>query len=752
MGANEETLLKDIEEHAAENLEGGLPDVELQEDDQDLVDIPDVPLKRLAAVVAFPTLAAAAMAGGVFEGLSARLWASLTGCVGIAIAYFVFKIRRVMFMNIIIVVSLFIAGMIPTFLAADLGSILNIGEFVNKAIEEGNVNRPPVPFDLGWRAILGWLMSGIGFASLWVAAELRKPAMALLVPMPILAITAISVPKNAQLPTAMVCLVLFAIGLGLLSSTRLEGDEDEKPTIGYELRRAARALPMIGAVTGVLYLLAQTNFLFPPPIIDPTQTAQKPKQIPISKVPDRVLFTVESRVTGPWRMGSLDVYDGKDWRLPPFAENRIGEVPESGIVETGLQPGVSATFVIKDLGGAVLPGLPNLVGIKAEGPFLAYDRRTGNIRLTSGVAQNGLKYTVVAATVPTIEVLRGATGKVPRDIEKFKEMPNSPPPPAVQDLMSRIPQGASPWDKLDFVRQEFLKTVKASGAGTPVEVLPAKVQDMLVGSKTGTPFEIVAGQAMLARWVGVPSRIGYGFDLGDDVGGVREVRPKHGASYLEVYFPGFKWLPVIGTPLQAKGSVASENSQFNPNVLPSDDIAVRLFVPVATKPRGYLFEQIRAVMLVVLPIVAVLLLIYYTFPALHKAWRRSRRRSWATANGTKARIAVAYAEWRDLCTDFGYRYDADTPLMFLDRVAEDEEHTELAWLVTRTLWGDLRHEVKENDALAAEELAKSLRKRMSQGHQITLRLIAGVSRLSLKYPYAPNLGAGQEVDADVQAA
>ena len=46
-----------------------------------------------------------------------------------------------------------------------------------------------------------------------------------------------------------------------------------------------------------------------------------------SKVIDRPLFRVRSDLSGPWRMGSLDVYDGKDWRLPPFAENELDEVP-----------------------------------------------------------------------------------------------------------------------------------------------------------------------------------------------------------------------------------------------------------------------------------------------------------------------------------------------------------------------------------------------------------------------------------------
>jgi hypothetical protein len=306
-------------------------------------------------------------------------------------------------------------------------------------------------------------------------------------------------------------------------------------------------------------------------------------------------------------------------------------------------------------------------------------------------------------------------------------------------LLARAPKD-SKWDTLDFLRNHLLDTVAASGAGAPTSVPPEKVQDMLAGSKEGTPFEIVAGQAMLARWAGIPARIGYGFDGGDKAkeGGL-EVRPRHGASFLEVYFPGHKWLPLIGTPRQARASFGNDPTQSDESIIASDDFAVQVYVPFETDPRSFLFEQVRAILFVVLPIIVLVLLVYFSWPAIRKGFLRARRRSWAREQEPWARIALAYAEWRDLCIDFGYRHQSDTPLMFLDRVIPDEEHGQLAWLVTRTLWGDLRNDATEADAFAAEELSRSLRKRLSQAHPWTLRAISTISRLSLRYPYAPAL-------------
>lgn len=106
------------------------------------------------------------------------------------------------------------------------------------------------------------------------------------------------------------------------------------------------------------------------------------------------------------------------------------------------------------------------------------------------------------------------------------------------------------------------------------------------------------------------------------------------------------------------------------------------------------------------------------------------------AGGPRARIALAYGEWRDLATDYGYGHHTDTPLQYLRWFGRDDEHFELAWLVTRAMWGDLRDHVDDVDAANAEELSRALRRRLAMAHTPLLRAIAALSRLSLRDPYA----------------
>ena len=707
------------------------------------IEDPPGPVGRLAFAVACPTIALAVMVGAVFTGVGARLYAAAGGLLGIGLAVLVRRQRRPVVANVAIVGGLFAIGLLMV-VPGGIENITRVRALVSEAAKTADVLRPPIGLRTGWQAIIGWLMGIVGFAAAWIALVLRRPALALLLPLPLAAIPAISVPDDQQVVSGIVALVLFAVALAVLSSAQTAGEGDERPSRAYEVRRALRAIPLIAFITVALVVLSQTDFLFPDPYIDPTEEPQRPRTVPLSEVEDRVLFTVESTITGPWRIGNLDVYDGKDWRLPPFADNRLEDVPESGVVDPDLAPGVRARFTVAGLGGAVVPTLPNSVGIIAEGPRLAYDSRNGNIRVAEGQVQAGLSYTVTAAALPTVDALQAQGPVSDEELAPFLEIPD--PPPVVVDLISQAPQG-SKWETFDFLRRYVLDNVTAAGPGVPKEITPERVQDMLTGAKEGTPFEIVATQAMLGRWAGIPSRIGYGFDGGDAVEGKEgtlQIRPKHGANFVEVYFPGYKWLPVIGTPRTARPTVGSESQQqFDPSILPSDEVSVRLFMPVVVAGESRLADQVRSTLLVVVPVLLLLALAYATFPALQKAFRRSRRRSAARAAGPRARIALAYAEWRDHAADFGYSHHSDTPLMFLDRFVADDEHTELAWLVTRGLWGDLQHDLTPALAEAAEELSRALRRRLSQSQPGTARAVAAVSRISVRRPYAPETDVRQ---------
>jgi len=630
---------------------------------------------RPLVAVAFPVLGAAVMVGGIFTGSSGRVYAAVAGLLGVALAASVQRLARPSRGYPLILGGLFGIGLVML-LPTGVLAVVHVRALVDHAVASGAASRPPVPLLPGWQAVIGWLMGTAGFVAAWLAVMLDRPALGVVAPLPLAAIAAISVPASAQAPSGVAVLVLFAISLGLLSSSETVGEDGERPPLAFEVRKAIRSIPVIAAVCGLLIVALRADFLFPHPAIDPAHEAQRPRAVPLSEVQDRVLFSVKSSISGPWRVGSLDVYDGLDWRLPPFADSKLRRVPTDGIIDHDLQPAVKADFRIRELTGAVLPGLPNTTGILASGPRLAYDARNGNIRTAEGQVTPNLRYSVVAAALPSVQDLDLVTLPIPDPIRPFTQI--GAPPPAVVDLIAHAPT-TSKWRAFDFLRTYVLDNVVANGPGVPTSIDAARVQDMLAGSREGSPFEIVAAQAMLARWIGVPSRIGYGFDGGVAAGDELEVHPSNGATFVEVYFAGYKWLPVIGVPRRAKAKAGNTAQKTDPNVQPSDDISIQVFAFQATEPGSSTLATVRRILAIALPVGLAGGAAYLLWPALAK--RRARVRGaavhpvhphrmtasrWPTASGatsrpTSASITPATPRFRFFATSPPTRSTVNSP-------------------------------------------------------------------------------------------
>lgn len=694
------------------------------------------------------TLGAAFLVGGMFVGYAPRAYAIFGGIVGVFAAVFAaMPSKRPGVRQLIAFGGIIVAGLLGLTITGGIGDFPNS---ITEAVAEARLRRPPAVFDPGWGGIVPWTCALLGFSAAWIGSVGRKAAIGVLIPIPIIAFAAIAQPAELQIPSGIIAFATFVIGLAIIY--RADRGEGDGVSIKYEIRRAIKTLPLLLVLSGALAGLSQAGFLFPDPVYDPTERAQKPKSIPLSEVEDRVLFSTETRkdapFTGPWRQGVLDVVDGEGyWRLPPYNTQTLADAPADGVIGDDFgharESEAFALVRVKGLGGTVLP-LPALTqGIRViSGPPLQIDPRTQRVMVKEGQVRDNLEFETVFALLPTVEQLRIAPPVKDQEFfNDFTDTAGMEPPPSVLELFSEVrAKHDTLWDQLDAAREFYLDMITAAGPGLPSAVTSERIEDMFSGSQEATPYEIVATQAMMARWLGVPARIGYGFD-GGEMGAVetdRDFRPKHGASWLEVYFENNGWLPVTGLPKKARTSLTGETSS-DAVVLPGDDIAVNLYVPLRVPPDNFVLKQIQAGVLLALPFIILGLITYFTVPVVRKARRRGRRKDWALRTGRAERIAVAYADLRDMATDLGVGDPYATPLAFVDKVVHDEEHVELAWLVTRTLFGDLRHSISDDDVLAAEELSRSLRRRLFEAQPFTIRAVATVSRISLQNPYAPEL-------------
>lgn len=687
---------------------------------------------RPVVAAALSSTAAALVVGGIFGSWSARIFGTLCAVAGAALAAWVLRTKRPALAQLVVPLVVIGAAALSVLPSHSPGDVVNL---MKDAIDAGRLLRPPVPFDPGWRPLLVIVIGLLGFGSAWIGAALDRPLMGVVLPIPLVGLAAITQPDSEQILAGVFAFIPILAALGILFGADNDGESLDR---SFELTRLARsAVPMVGLGVA-LVLLGNTGFLFPDPVIDPNDRPQKPKSIPLSASKDRVLFTVKAPTgfSGPWRTGVLDIYEDDAWKLPGATTAKLRDLPANGVLDESKvaseneRTPIEVTLTTKDLGPtAVIPVVPTSrkVTFGGDHPDFKFDPRTGGIRVPSGRAPANLVYTLSLPSYPTasqLEFLNKVTASA-------DEIDVPPAPPAIQRLLAQAPPG--PWLRLDFLRHKLLDKVTASGGGSPEDISPKRVVDLLQGSKKGSPFEIVAAQALLARWAGVPSRIGYGFNGVNDENGQMTVRPKNAAQWLEVKLDGYGWIPLLDVPPQAQADL--DNKDEPDQILPSDDIAVQVFIPIERANPRLLFERVRDYTKQALPFVGVVLAAWLLTPVSFRSLRRRKREQWADGLGPRARIAVAYAEFRDAAADLALGDPFATPIEFLDRVVPDGEHSELAWLTSRTLYGDLGAVVTDEDARAAEELSLSLRTRLRQAQPAQTRAIGFLSKSSLLKPY-----------------
>ena len=720
-----------------ELAEPPVEDVEpVQEEDRGPVE-PDLrpplsDLLRPAGAAALVAVAAGFEAGGIFGSGSARGLAAGAALAGAAAAVLVQRSRKADTLLMVYPVGL-VAVAILTLVGAPGGPAAAL-DLVQAALRSGSLLQPPVPFDPGWRVVLVVTLGLLGFAAAWIATAMAKPRLGLALSLPVIGLTAITQPEDGKLVAGAVPIALVIAALAMLFG----GDVRSARELGraFEVKRAARAAALgVPLLVGVV-LLNQATFLFPEPVHDPVSTAQKPRLV--SAANDDVLFEVRTRsaFTGPWRVGVLDTYESDTFLLPPQDTGRLVEVSDgSPLPQIPTRPGArDVTLVLHDLGDTpVLPGLAGTQRVTTSLSDLYVDTRTDVLRITSGRLPRGLEYTLSVLPYATTADLQSARPASGAEVAEQLEAP--PPPPAVTALLAQAPTD-NLFDRMQFLSRRLLDGVTAKGPGVPVPVSPDRVEDLLVGSKVGSPFEIVAAQALLARWVGIPSRVGFGYDgVNEETTGVVSVRPRNAANWLEVNYDGFGWLPLVAQPKQAAQDLESKPKQQQ--VLSNGEIAVRVFVPYELVTAKQLYQVVRYWLLVSLPFLVLLVGSYLTWPALARARRRAKRRRWAEERGPAFQVAVEYAEMRDTATDLNIGDLVSTPLEYLFQVADDDEHAELAWLTTRALYGDLQDCLTAADVQRAEELARSVQRRLRRAQPVQTQVLAAVSRVSLRTPYEP---------------
>lgn len=270
-----------------------------------------------------------------------------------------------------------------------------------------------------------------------------------------------------------------------------------------------------------------------------TDAPSEPAESEASAAP---LFEVAATISGPWLMGTLDRYEVSTGAWSPGPIDDLA--PIDALASVPALPGdVDAEFTIRRLGSTIVPSLPNAVAASAQRP-LRRSPSTGVV--VAPELADGFRYKVRTRALPSVEVIDLATQQpVAADLRRYLEAPAVP-----ASVASSLGREGSPWTRFEAARTRLLDRHVSEGPGAVVTVPAATVERMLAGGR-GSPFEMHASIALLARWAGIPARIGYGYDRGSDVNGRLVVAARDAAAVVEIFVPGTGWLPVISTPTKA---------------------------------------------------------------------------------------------------------------------------------------------------------------------------------------------------------
>jgi len=261
--------------------------------------------------------------------------------------------------------------------------------------------------------------------------------------------------------------------------------------------------------------------------------------------PDQHLF--DARLSGSGepliRLGVLNDYDGVTWRVG--ATYRTAGRVLSGVPAAGTA--VTQQITIADLDGRLLPAAA--VPARVDGVRVAFDQASGTLAMPEGL-RSGIGYTVESHE-PKIDVNLLPTADLPPapTVGRFVKL-GSPAPDQIRRLADQLAEGnGAPYARAQAIEQ-FLSEHYQLVSDAPSGHAYPNLTFFLFGPRNGggqrgTSEQFAAAFGVLARAVGLPTRIVVGFRTRPGVSAVRGV---DALAWPEVQFAGIGWVPFNPLP------------------------------------------------------------------------------------------------------------------------------------------------------------------------------------------------------------
>lgn len=447
------------------------------------------------------------------------------------------------------------------------------------------------------------------------------------------------------------------------------------------LRAMALRLPAVAALGGVAALLGPHLPGLGSPY-DLRETVTPPTERPQSVSPldqvaawlrngDEEVFTVRTSGAAPgnYRLAVLDRYDGTTWTSSAGLTRTGGRVPE----EKGTDPDAAGRtrtleqrVTVQSLPGIWLPAADRPSSVTTpEGTSLSVDPNSG--MLSTGTAvPSGFTYTATSR-LPEYDADRlryAAAAHDPARVNLPAVDAAGQPIPSVRSfrtIAERVTRGAThPYQRAVRLAEWLRATYRLDQGALPGHTYRS-LEFFLADGGRGTSEQFAASFAVLARTLGLPTRVAVGFRPGTRTGsGTWQVRGRDVLAWPEVRFAGVGWVPFQPTPGEAAQGGSGAASAAEPEDRQQADRESTKPTPPSTPPRTPVEAAPAAggasgagmpPLWLTVPLTLLLLATAYVLYALWLPYkRRSRRR-----NGPDARHRVlgAWQQIEDRLTEIG---------------------------------------------------------------------------------------------------
>lgn len=340
---------------------------------------------------------------------------------------------------------------------------------------------------------------------------------------------------------------------------------DRHPLASKPQRGGSRLATAVAIVISCVALVAvaipvaapfEPRTLVQPPQLPAAATHPIPQVTAWSQRGDAHLFTVwadEGQVPERLVLTALPDYDGSVWRLDARLR-AIGVVDEQVVLPGDRQLRANLSMEIGDLDGIWLPSVGMTQSVQGVAPIM--DVETGALVVPEGL-RRGLAASISGDFDSPLHAEIARAGVPPvTDIERYLELPRLPDELREEALemtagaTSRLEQALAieAGVRQDRIRDDSAQSGSSYGRLMEFLFLPEEE-----GGQVGTREQFSAAFAVLARSVGLPTRLVVGFDLNqtDATGNAADpisVLGTHASVWPEVYFANAGWVAFAPSP------------------------------------------------------------------------------------------------------------------------------------------------------------------------------------------------------------